>query len=102
MWWAVQVRSEQVLLSSPPPLLCFRLAQLLTFYLHTVEGMLGGGSQLAGGAGRLGFGALEFLAGHGGRCWVARWVALFNWHTGGLQQRSAACWGKWASGWACG
>lgn len=40
---------EQVLLSSPPPLLCFRLSQLLAFYLHTVEHMLGGGSQLAGG-----------------------------------------------------
>ena len=42
------MRIEQVLLSSPPPMLCFRLAQLLAFYLHTVERMLGGGSQLAG------------------------------------------------------
>ncbi|GAB4822825.1 hypothetical protein N2152v2_009871 [Parachlorella kessleri] len=43
----LKVRIEQVLLSSPPPMLCFRLAQLLAFYLHTVERMLGGGSQLA-------------------------------------------------------
>ena len=43
-----QVRVEQVLMSSPPPLLCFRLSQLLAFYLATVEGLLGGGSQLAG------------------------------------------------------
>lgn len=34
-------------MSSPPPLLCFRLAQLLAFYLGTVEGVLGAGSQLA-------------------------------------------------------
>lgn len=37
-------------MSSPPPLLCFRLSQLLAFYLCTVEGMLGAGSQLAGAA----------------------------------------------------
>lgn len=43
-----QVRIEQVLRSSPPPLLCFRLAQLLAFYLSTVESLLGAGSQLAG------------------------------------------------------
>lgn len=43
-----QVRIEQVLMSSPPPLLCFRLSQLLAFYLGTVEGLLGAGSQLAG------------------------------------------------------
>lgn len=35
-------------MSSPPPLLCFRLSQLLAFYLGTVEGLLGAGSQLAG------------------------------------------------------
>lgn len=45
-----QVRIEQVLMSSPPPLLCFRLSQLLAFYLGTVEGLLGAGSQLAGAA----------------------------------------------------
>lgn len=43
----VQVRIEQVLMSSPPPLLCFRLSQLLAFYLSTVERLLGGASQLA-------------------------------------------------------
>ncbi|PRW32513.1 Conserved oligomeric Golgi complex subunit 6 isoform A [Chlorella sorokiniana] len=43
----LRVRIEQVLMSSPPPLLCFRLAQLLAFYLGTVEGLLGAGSQLA-------------------------------------------------------
>lgn len=43
-----QVRIEQVLMSSPPPLLCFRLSQLLAFYLATVEALLGPGSQLAG------------------------------------------------------
>ena len=37
-------------MSSPPPLLCFRLSQLLAFYLSTVEGLLGAGSQLAGAA----------------------------------------------------
>jgi hypothetical protein len=42
------VRIEQVLMSSPSPLLCFRLSQLLAFYLSTVEGLLGAGSQLAG------------------------------------------------------
>ncbi len=35
-------------MSSPSPLLCFRLSQLLAFYLSTVEGLLGAGSQLAG------------------------------------------------------
>ena len=35
-------------MSSPPPLLSFRLSQLLPFYLGTVEGLLGAGSQLAG------------------------------------------------------
>lgn len=35
-------------MSSPTPLLCFRLSQLLAFYLGTVEGLLGAGSQLAG------------------------------------------------------
>lgn len=48
----LQVRIEQVLMSSPPPLLCFRLAQLLAFYLETVEPLLGAGSQLAGRAWR--------------------------------------------------
>ncbi|KAL4424572.1 hypothetical protein ABPG77_009156 [Micractinium sp. CCAP 211/92] len=43
----LKVRIEQVLRSSPPPLLCFRLAQLLAFYLSTVESLLGAGSQLA-------------------------------------------------------
>ncbi|PSC76084.1 Conserved oligomeric Golgi complex subunit 6 [Micractinium conductrix] len=43
----LKVRIEQVLMSSPPPLLCFRLAQLLAFYLETVEPLLGAGSQLA-------------------------------------------------------
>lgn len=43
----VKVRIEQVLMSSPPPLLCFRLTQLLAFYLATVESLLGAGSQLA-------------------------------------------------------
>lgn len=42
-----QVRIEQVLLSSPPPLLCFRLSQLLSFYLTTVEPLLGPSSQLS-------------------------------------------------------
>lgn len=43
----LRVRLEQVLMSSPPPLLCFRLSHLLTFYLRTVDGMLGVSSQLA-------------------------------------------------------
>ncbi|KAL4421302.1 hypothetical protein ABPG75_010593 [Micractinium tetrahymenae] len=43
----LKVRIEQVIMSSPPPLLCFRLSQLLAFYLQTVEGLLGAGSQLA-------------------------------------------------------
>lgn len=43
----LRVRLEQVLLSSPPPLLSFRLAQLLVFYLHTVDGMLGVSSPLS-------------------------------------------------------
>ncbi|KAI3423947.1 hypothetical protein D9Q98_009781 [Chlorella vulgaris] len=43
----LKVRIEQVLMSSPSPLLCFRLSQLLAFYLSTVEGLLGAGSQLA-------------------------------------------------------
>eukprot|EP00887_Chlorella_sp_A99_P005804 scaffold1.g5804.t1 len=42
----LKVRIEQVLLSSPPPLLCFRLSQLLSFYLTIVEPMLGHASQL--------------------------------------------------------
>ena len=45
---ALQVRVEQVLMSGPPPLLSFRLAQLLAFYLYTVETLLGPTSQLAG------------------------------------------------------
>lgn len=44
----LKVRIEQVLMSTPPPLLCFRLSQLLTFYLKTVDGMLGANSQLSG------------------------------------------------------
>ncbi len=43
----VQVRIEQVLLSSPPPLLAFRLGQLLGFYLATVQALLGAHSHLA-------------------------------------------------------
>ena len=43
----LRVRLEQVLMSSPPPLLSFRLAQLLVFYLHTVDGMLGVSSPLS-------------------------------------------------------
>ena len=35
-----------MLLSSPPPLLCFRLSQLLSFYLRTMEPLLGAGSRL--------------------------------------------------------
>jgi hypothetical protein len=46
---AAQVRIEQVLMSAPPPLLAFRLSQLLAFYTSTVESLLGAGSQLAGG-----------------------------------------------------
>ena len=46
-------------MGAPPPLLSFRLAQLLAFYLYTVETLLGPSSQLAGGA-------------HGGRG-GARW-----------------------------
>ena len=49
-----QVRIEQVLMSSPPPLLCFRLTQLLAFYLATVESLLGGGQP----AGRCAWAAL--------------------------------------------
>lgn len=60
---SLQVRIEQVLMSSPPPLLCFRLAQLLAFYLATVEGLLGAGSQLAGGRGAA---APGLVAGCGG------------------------------------
>ena len=33
----VQVRIEQVLISGPPLLLCFKLGQLLAFYRDTVE-----------------------------------------------------------------
>jgi hypothetical protein len=62
---SLQVRIEQVLMSSPPPLLCFRLAQLLAFYLATVEGLLGAGSQLAGGRGTA---APALAAGCGGSC----------------------------------
>ena len=43
----LRVRIEQVLMSAPAPLLCFRLAQLLSFYLATVERLAGAGSQLA-------------------------------------------------------
>jgi hypothetical protein len=43
----LRVRIEQVLMSSPPPLLCFRLAQLLAFYVATADGMLGPASQLS-------------------------------------------------------
>lgn len=43
----LRVRIEQVIISSPPPLLSFRLAQLVAFYLHTVDGMLGVASPLS-------------------------------------------------------
>jgi hypothetical protein len=43
----LRVRIEQVLMSSPPPLLCFRLSQLLTFYVATADAMLGLSSQLS-------------------------------------------------------
>ena len=43
----LRVRVEQVLMSSPPPLLSFRVAQLLGFYLQTVDGMLGVTSPLS-------------------------------------------------------
>jgi hypothetical protein len=51
----MQVRIEQVLMSTPPPLVCFRLAQLLTFYGQTMDQLLGSNSQLSG-AGRGGRG----------------------------------------------
>ena len=72
-----QVRIEQVLMSSPPPLLCFRLSQLLTFYLATVEGLLGAGSQLAGAwAGRQAAVWLDFCL---CRCWSCRHNILPAW-----------------------
>lgn len=43
----LKVRIEQVLMSSPPPLLCYRISQLLSFYLNTVDSMLGADSQLS-------------------------------------------------------
>jgi conserved oligomeric Golgi complex subunit 6 len=43
----LRVRLEQVLLTSPPPLLSFRLSQLLLFYLNTVDALLGPLSQLS-------------------------------------------------------
>ena len=43
----LRVRIEQVLMSSPPPLLSFRLSQLLVFYLRTVDAMLGVASPLS-------------------------------------------------------
>jgi conserved oligomeric Golgi complex subunit 6 len=43
----LRVRIEQVIISSPPPLLSFRLAQLIAFYLHTVDSMLGVASPLS-------------------------------------------------------
>ncbi len=43
----LRVRIEQVIISSPPPLLSFRLAQLVAFYLHTVDSMLGVTSPLS-------------------------------------------------------
>jgi len=43
----LRVRIEQIVISSPPPLLSFRLAQLVAFYLHTVDGMLGVASSLS-------------------------------------------------------
>lgn len=43
----LKVRIEQVLMSSPKPMLCFRLSQLLTFYLKIVDSMLGESNQLS-------------------------------------------------------
>jgi Conserved oligomeric complex COG6 len=45
-WWP-QVRIEQVLVSAPPLLLCFKLSQLLSFYRDTVEALLGPAAQLS-------------------------------------------------------
>jgi hypothetical protein len=43
----LRVRVEQVLMSAPPPLLAFRLQQLLAFHLGTANALLGGGSRLS-------------------------------------------------------
>jgi hypothetical protein len=40
----VQVRVEQVLLGSPPLLLCFSLSQLLAFYTSLVDRLMGSSS----------------------------------------------------------
>ena len=42
----MQVRIEQVLLGSPPLLLCFTVSQLLAFYGTTVDRLLGSEGQL--------------------------------------------------------
>ncbi|GMH42570.1 hypothetical protein BSKO_10489 [Bryopsis sp. KO-2023] len=44
----LKVRVEQVLIASPPVLLCFQLSQLLNFYLETIMGMVGGEFSLVG------------------------------------------------------
>ena len=43
----LKVRLEQVLLTSPPPLLCFRLSQLLAFHIRTFDSILFDANQLS-------------------------------------------------------
>lgn len=43
----LRMRIEQILMASPSPLLCFKLSQLLSFYLYTIDGILGFSSQLS-------------------------------------------------------
>ena len=43
---SLQVRIEQVLLGSPPLLLCFSLSQLLGFYTNLVDKLLGNDANL--------------------------------------------------------
>lgn len=43
----LKLRLEQILMSSPPPLLNFQLSRLIQFYLHTVDSVLGTQSKLS-------------------------------------------------------
>jgi hypothetical protein len=42
----LRVRIEQVLMTTPPLLLCFQLAQLHAFYLGLITRIIGPGAQL--------------------------------------------------------